>query len=166
MGTILTSYGDATDDHEGYAAQVLDDGSLTGTHSVETRGRMVGQVQAACGCGWTGNTRYPTREEFDEAAEELALAEWEHNHARPVLEQTQHTDLVRLRVLLRRLAADWPATDDDLPRAPRHLAEHLARAAESLDTAAALARRLAEQAREQTKHVEHTDRGEWPRGES
>lgn len=26
MGTILTSYGDAADDHEGYAAQVLDDG--------------------------------------------------------------------------------------------------------------------------------------------
>jgi hypothetical protein len=78
MGVILCSYGDDAADHEGYAAQVLDDGSLTSTYSDDTRPKMVGQVVAACGCGWTGTTRYPERERYDEAAEELALAEWEH----------------------------------------------------------------------------------------
>jgi len=78
MGTIT---GDLYD-HEGYAAQLLDDGTLTGS---ETQPRKVGQVVAACGCGWHGATRYPSRDPFDEEAEALALAEWEAEHARPLL---------------------------------------------------------------------------------
>jgi hypothetical protein len=94
MGTILASYGDDAYDHEGYAAQLLDDGSLTGTYSNDTEPRMVGQVVAACGCGWTGTTRYPTTGPFDEAAHDLALAEWERDHARPTLQglQVDHWD--------------------------------------------------------------------------
>jgi NTP pyrophosphatase (non-canonical NTP hydrolase) len=85
MGTILVNYGDAADDHEGYAGQVLDDGSITATYSNETRPRMIGAVVAACGCGWQGTTRYPTTELFDTVAEERALAEWETQHAVPTL---------------------------------------------------------------------------------
>lgn len=104
MGTFLTSYGDDAYDHEGYAAQVLDDGSLTSTYSDDTRPRMLGQVVAACGCGWTGSTRYPERERFDEAAAELALAEWERDHARPILEGLRADHWDRLRARVRRLA--------------------------------------------------------------
>jgi hypothetical protein len=70
MGTFLTSYGDDAYDHEGYAAQVLDDGSLTSTYSEDTTPRMVGQVEAACGCGWTGTTRYTEPEGYAEVAED------------------------------------------------------------------------------------------------
>jgi len=105
MGTILTSYGDAACDHEGYPAQVLDDGTLTGTHGPETRPRMVGQVVAACSCGWTGTTRYPSRREGDEAA----LAEWEHTHARPILERDQLIQWDRLRTVLRLLGTEQHA---------------------------------------------------------
>jgi hypothetical protein len=110
MGTILTSYGDDADDHEGYAAQVLDDGSLTATYSDDTRPKMVGQVVAACGCGWTGTTRYPTTEPFDQAAHDLALAEWEHDHARPLLEGLRADHWARLRTLVRELAESHATT--------------------------------------------------------
>ena len=74
MGTILSSYGDAGYEHEGYAAYVLDDGTITGTYSSSTIPRMTGHVVAACGCGWTGTTRYPCTggAPFDEHAEELS----------------------------------------------------------------------------------------------
>jgi hypothetical protein len=111
MGTLLTSYGDDGYDHEGYAAQVLDDGSLTGTDSDDTEPRMVGQVVAACGCGWTGTTRYPTTTgPFDEAAHDLALAEWERDHARPILEGLRADHWDRLRTLVRQLAESHAST--------------------------------------------------------
>lgn len=87
MGTILTEFGDAAYEHEGFQAHILDDGSLTSAYSAETLPRMIGQVVAACGCGWAGTTRYPSPVAFDAAAEEAALAEWEHSHARPILAQ-------------------------------------------------------------------------------
>ncbi|MGH3910841.1 MAG: hypothetical protein ACRDRM_08405, partial [Pseudonocardiaceae bacterium] len=90
MGTILTGCGEDAYDHEGYPAQVLDDGSITGTSSTQTRPRMIGQVVAACGCGWAGTTRYQCPTPFDTQAEALALAEWEISHARPVLDRAQH----------------------------------------------------------------------------
>lgn len=105
MGAILTSYGDDAYDHEGYAAQLLDDGSLTSTYSNTTDARMVGQVVAACGCGWTGSTRYPTTTgPFDEAAHDLALDEWQRDHARPTLEGLRADHWDRLRTAVRRLA--------------------------------------------------------------
>jgi hypothetical protein len=159
VGTIFTSYGDAGYDHEGYAAQVLDDGSLTGTYSRETCARMLGRVVAACGCGWTGTTRYPCPEPFDEAAEELALHEWEWAHARPILEQAQRTDLERLQALARYVAADLGGSHD-VPRSPGQLAEQLSRAAGALEVATGLARQLAEQAREHIEIAEHADGGE------
>ncbi len=103
MGTILTSYGDAGYQHEGYPAQILDDGSVTSAHGDDTGARMVGQVIAACSCGWTGTTRYPTTAPIDVDAEELALQEWEHEHARPVLQRDQLAKWDRLRTVLGRL---------------------------------------------------------------
>jgi len=74
MGTILSSYGDAGYGHEGYVGQLLDDGTITGTYSSSTIPRMTGQVVAACGCGWTGTTRYPTMLEPREIAAAMAFA--------------------------------------------------------------------------------------------
>jgi len=122
MGTILTSYGDASYGHEGYAAQVRDDGTLTGAYIDETTPRMVGQVVAACDCGWTGTTRYPCPQPFDEQAHELALAEWEHDHARPVLTRMQQIELSVLRAGLLDLctgADDLIAAQSTLARAAR-----------------------------------------------
>ncbi len=110
MGTILESYGDDAYDHEGYAAQVLDDGSLTSTYSDDTRPRMVGQVVAACGCGWTGTTRYPSTEPFDDAAHDLALAEWERDHTRPLLQGLRADHWARLRTMVRELAESHATT--------------------------------------------------------
>lgn len=166
MGTFITCYGDAGYDHEGYAAQVLDNGSLTSEYSDETEPRMVGQVVAACGCGWTGTTRYPCPEPFDEAAEQLALAESEHTHARPVLEQAQRAQLGRLRELARRAAAQLPADTGEVSRSARQLADQLTHAAELLQSATALARRLAEQTCIQAEHAEHVARGHGDGGES
>jgi len=146
MGTILTVYGEAGYAHEGYAAQVLDDGTLTATYSAETEARMVGQVVAACDCGWTGSTRYPCPEPFDEHAHDLALAEWEHSHARPLLEQTQRGDLDLLARLLRDLGigVELSAAADR-----RELAEQLQRALRRFASAAELAGRLHQQITEQ-----------------
>jgi hypothetical protein len=109
MGTILTNYGDAGYEHEGYAAQVLEDGSLTSAYTAETTPRMVGRVVAACGCGWAGTIRYPTTMgPFDEEAQALALTEWEHSHARPVLQGLRLESVRRLRGVLEGLARQVP----------------------------------------------------------
>jgi hypothetical protein len=146
MEVILCSYGDDADDHEGYAAQVLDDGSLTSTYSDDTRPRMVGQVVAACGCGWTGTTRYPERERYDEEAEDLALAEWEHDHARPTLEGLRAEHWTRLGALLRRLAHSYNTAGGGLISGltPIEQRELLDRTLAGLDRATKLARQLHE----------------------
>lgn len=151
MGRFLTSYGNAGYDHEGYAAQVLDNGSLTSEYSDATEPRMVGAVVAACECGWTGTTHYPTRETFDEAATDLALDEWEHTHAHPILERAQRADVDRLQRRLQALAtAQLPGAGRS-----RQLAEQLGQITCALEAAADLARRLAGQAHEQADHAEH-----------
>lgn len=145
MGTVLISYGDAGYAHEGYAAQVLDDDSITGTYSNETTPRMIGQVIAACDCGWTGVTRYPTTTgPFDADAEQLALTEWEHTHARPTLRRLQLQEFDRLGGRLRHLAG-YSATlaPDSLgvqTRAARR--DLLDQVLEDLDRTTELARQL------------------------
>ncbi|MGH8919882.1 MAG: hypothetical protein ACRD0H_16385, partial [Actinomycetes bacterium] len=144
MGTILELYGDTAYEHEGYAAQVLDDGTLTGEYSNATMPRMVGQLVAACGCGWTGSTRYPTTDRFDQAAEDLALDEWERDHARPALEGLRVGTWDRLRSGERRLAESHATTTPTRfgelrPAAQRDL---LDRTQSALDTATRLVREL------------------------
>ncbi len=62
------------ENHVGYAARRLPDGTLTSTWSAATA-RFSAYV-AACGCGWTGSEHPPT-----EAGEEEAMAAWESDHA-------------------------------------------------------------------------------------
>jgi len=137
MGTILTGYGDAGYGHEGYVGQLLDDGTITGTYSSSTIPRMTGHVVAACGCGWTGTTRYLTRELFDEQAHDLALGEWEHTHAVPALSAAARDRAQRLPRLLSSLAADLDARLGDAT-APQRAAV-LERTLRGLDDARALA---------------------------
>jgi len=104
MGTFLISYGDEGYDHERYAAQVLSDGTLTSTYSNDTEARMIGRV-VACGCGWRGTTGYPTTTgPFDASAHDLALEEWEHQHARPTLQRARIRKGDQLRTVLVGLA--------------------------------------------------------------
>ena len=151
MGTILTSYGDPAYEHEGYAAYVLDDGTLTGTWDPDTRPRMTGERVAACDCGWTGTTRHrgADADPLDEQAEAIALAEWEHTHARPVLEQAQHRDLGELSDRLRNLGSTATGLPEAAPR--RELTEQLQAILRHLSAATALAERLHAQAQEQAE---------------
>jgi hypothetical protein len=146
MGSILARYGDDAYDHEGYVAQVLDDGSLTGTYSSDTTPRMIGQVVAACDCGWTGSTRYPCTGSFDEAAEELAMGEWERDHARPTLEGLRAEKWGRLRTLVRQLAESHATTTRTRfsGLSPVEQRELLDRTLAGLDRATTLARQLRE----------------------
>ena len=145
MGTILSGYGDAGYGHEGYVGQLLDDGTITGTYSSSTIPRMTGHVVAACGCGWTGTTRYLTRELFDEQAHDLALGEWEHTHAVPALSAAARDRAQRLPRLLSSLAADLDARLGDAT-APQRAAV-LERTLRGLDDARVLAQDLLAQAR-------------------
>jgi hypothetical protein len=151
MGMILIGYGDAGYAHEGYAAQVLDDDSITGTYSDETEPRMIGQVIAACDCGWTGTTRYPTTTgPFDENAEQLALTEWEHTHARPTLRHLQLKEYGRLGGRLQGLAKYSAKLAPDPLRVQSRAArlDLLDQVLADLDRAAELARQLQHAERE------------------
>jgi hypothetical protein len=145
MGTVLTGYGDAGYAHEGYAVQVLDDDTITGSYNDDTRPRMISQVVAACDCGWTGTTRYPTTTgPYDEDAEQRALTECEHTHALPTLRRLQLEEFDRLGRHLRHLARYRTTLAPDSietqsPAARRDLLEHVL---EDLDQAAELARQL------------------------
>jgi hypothetical protein len=72
MGAIL----DDLDGHDGYPLRRLTDGTTTSRWTSATT-RVAGYM-AACDCGWTGTGRYePSEAGYDE---------WEHDHARPLLE--------------------------------------------------------------------------------
>lgn len=68
-------------DHEGYAARVLPDGTLTASWTAETAD-FLGHV-AACTCGWTGERRHPA----DDVGDDHATDEWEHLHLAPLIAQ-------------------------------------------------------------------------------
>jgi hypothetical protein len=74
------------DDHEGYAARKLQDGTLTGTWTQATAA-FVAYV-ASCACGWTADRGHPPTE----AGEDAALGDWA-GHA----DQEQAAQQVRRR---------------------------------------------------------------------
>ncbi|HET6753370.1 MAG TPA: hypothetical protein VFH23_05410 [Jiangellaceae bacterium] len=76
MGAIL----DDLDGQEGYPLRRLTDGTTTSRWTSATN-RFTGYI-AACDCGWTGTGHY----EPTDAGHDAALDEWEHDHARPLLE--------------------------------------------------------------------------------
>jgi len=65
-------------DHEGYASG---HSSSDGTRRIGGR-QTVDAYEAACSCGWNGTHDYPLTEE----GRELAIVEWENEHALPLLE--------------------------------------------------------------------------------
>ena len=75
------------DDHEGYAARILPDGTETGTLTYETRAFR--SYRAHCTCGWRGTARYPATD----SGEDAALDEWDHDHLQPLIraEAARHT---------------------------------------------------------------------------
>lgn len=77
MGTYLEDL----DGHEGYGARRLPDGTLTATWAAATA-RFDAHV-AACSCGWLGGEHGPNQDAY-----EAAVAEWEIDHARPLLAVT------------------------------------------------------------------------------
>ena len=102
MGAIL----DDLDGHEGYPLRQLPDGITTSRWTTDTD-RTTGYI-AASDCGWTGAGRY----EPTEAGYDAALDEWEHDHARPLLQhvipdRVQHLLRDSMRAL-RDLAAERP----------------------------------------------------------
>jgi hypothetical protein len=86
MGTFLEDLWD----HEGYAARRLPDGTLTGTWTAATA-EFTAYVPA-CGCGWSGDREHPPTEDGEQAA----LAQWEAEHATPVLQRQAERRQVRL----------------------------------------------------------------------
>jgi hypothetical protein len=66
-------------DHEGSAARVLPDGTVTSSWTPGTAD-FVAHV-AACACGWTGERRHPG----DEVGEDAAAEEWERLHLAPLI---------------------------------------------------------------------------------
>jgi hypothetical protein len=81
MGIIYCGpYADAIgyENHEGYAARVLPDGSDTGTSYF---GQVFTGHRAACSCGWRGAT-HPATEDGEEAAE----AEFVREHQQPLID--------------------------------------------------------------------------------
>ena len=93
------------DGHEGYAARVLPDGTLTATWTRETR-EFTGYV-AACECGWQDTVRHPPTD----AGEEAADADWSREH---------------LAALIGRAARGWGEWAERVAARARVVAEHAA----------------------------------------
>jgi hypothetical protein len=105
MGAVL----DDLHPHEGYPRRQLPDGTTTSRWTSSTA-RFTGYVPA-CDCGRTGSSRYePTAAGYD-----AALDEWEHDHARRLLELVVPH---RVQHLLR----DTLRAHDDLAAQRRHAA--------------------------------------------
>ena len=109
MGTILTGYGEAAYDHEGYASRVLTTGKVTGTWSAETDAQAKGELAPAyrCGRAGTGRWRVDPDSRFgipDDDQEDEVLAAWRSEHAVPVLTAAADKARARLASRLRWLA--------------------------------------------------------------
>ena len=66
------------DDHEGYAARTLPDGTPTATWTYQTRHFLA--YQACCACGWAGGRYLAT-----DTGSQAALDEWDHDHLQPLV---------------------------------------------------------------------------------
>ncbi len=102
MGSILEDLYD----HEGWAGRRLPDGTLTGTFTAGTADFLAYRSQ--CSCGWAGQREYSPTEE----GEDGALAEWERDHAMPLMVRQVPADLAAdlsdVRRRLNELAEDRP----------------------------------------------------------
>jgi hypothetical protein len=103
-------------DHEGYAS-----GRSSG-HGVPPVGRRstVDAYEAACSCGWSGTRDYPLTEE----GRQLAILEWENEHALPLLELAVPASVATAVEDAQRAVRDLAGRR---PRAARQLLERHAR---------------------------------------
>jgi hypothetical protein len=109
------------DDHEGYTARKLEDGTLTGTWTAATAAFTA--YVASCTCGWTATTEHlPT-----EAGEDAALGDWAgHADQQQARQQAQRRQ--QLSETLRALGhlaelVDQPATLPRIARAAQRASE-------------------------------------------
>ena len=107
MGRVYCGpYAQQVGGHEGYAARLLPDETLTGTWTAETD-EFVAYV-SACGCGWAGETRHsPT-----DAGEDAALEEWDRFHLAPLISAAAREF--------------WPRWVDALAERAARVADHIA----------------------------------------
>jgi hypothetical protein len=111
MGVIR----EGLEDHEGYGARRLPDGTLTSTWTLATR--EFDAYVAACGCGWHGSVDYlPT-----ETGEQFAIDQWWMTHAEPLLVRQAQQRRAELAQVLRALGgiADFVDIPANLPRIGR-----------------------------------------------
>jgi hypothetical protein len=104
------------EDHEGYAARRLPDGTLTSTWTKDTA--AFDTYVGACTCGWTGTDQRPPTEAGRTAAED----QWELAHARPLLAAAVPARVTELVDNLREEVAELA---DDRPLAARAVAQRL-----------------------------------------
>jgi hypothetical protein len=119
MGRVLDAGVDVAYKHEGYAAHVLGDGTLTSAYGREIDARKVGRLRAACECGWTGPRDWENDDEDpagwpSDELEDAILADWEA-HVCALLDVEQGRQRETLTRVLRgiggRLADDVAAAD-------------------------------------------------------
>jgi hypothetical protein len=110
MGVVIEDL----EDHEGYAARRLLDGTLTSTWAQP--GGFDAYV-GACGCGWRANLYYPPTE----AGEQAALDHWHQGHATVLLERHAQQRRAELAQALRALGgiADFVDNPANLARIGR-----------------------------------------------
>lgn len=119
MGRVLDIGVDVAYRHEGYAAHVLQDGTLTGTYSADVDPLKTGKLRAACACGWTGPRDWDNDDEdpagwpSDELEDEI-LADWEA-HVRGLVDAKRAEDDDTLVRVLR----GFSRNADDLAAARR-----------------------------------------------
>lgn len=144
MGRVLDIGVDVAYKHEGYAAHVLNDGTLTGTYSREIDPRKVGRLRAACECGWTGPHDWDNDDEDpagwpSDELEDAILADWEA-HVRTLLDVERGRQREQLVRVLRGIGG--ALADDVTAGAPAGLDEVLTRAVAELQHAAELAQSM------------------------
>jgi hypothetical protein len=105
MGHVLDIGVDVAYDHEGYAAHVLQDGTLTGTYSADVDPLKTGKLRAACACGWTGPRNWDNDDESpagwpSDELEDVILADWE-THVRGLVDTKRSSDADTLERVLR-----------------------------------------------------------------
>jgi hypothetical protein len=111
MGVVI----EGLEDHEGYGARRLPDGTLTSTWTLATR--AFDAYVAACGCGWHASVDYlPT-----ETGEQFAIDQWWMTHAEPLLVRQAQQRRAELAQVLRALGgiADFVDNPANLARIGR-----------------------------------------------
>jgi hypothetical protein len=70
--------------HEGYAARVMPDGTLSGSWGGDIPDDAHIGFRAACACGWTGETLHPPGD-YESDGYQAAEAEWDREHLQPLI---------------------------------------------------------------------------------